>query len=112
MMMVRFLCQSNLGLEPQNLCPVFAQGTVHIVVSMQNFTHPVSKCGNHFWVIIQIAGFDEFNIGVRRRHLVGKAVNTVDQYAGKQKIREQHNTAVSKLCHMFKTGFNKRECDA
>ena len=112
MMVVAFLRQPNLGFKAQNLRPIFTHGTIHIVASMQNFRHSISEGGNHLWVVIQIASFDEFNFGMRRRHLVGKAVNTVDQYAGKQKIREQHNTAVSKLCHMFKTGFNKRKCDA
>ena len=52
MMVMTFLRQPNLGFKSQNLRPIFAHGTIHIVASMQNFQHSISKGGNHLWVVI------------------------------------------------------------
>ena len=112
MMVMAFLRQPNLGFKSQNLRPIFTHGTIHIVASMQNFRHSIGKGGNHLWVVIQIASLDKFDIGVRRRNLIGKAVNPVNQNARKQKIGGDNNPPITKPGDMFETGLNQRERNA
>ena len=49
----------------------------------------------HLWVIIQIACFDELDVGVFSRDLIGKAVNAVDQNAREQEVREHDDALVA-----------------
>jgi len=109
MVMMAFLRETNLVLEAQNLRPVFAQRAVHIVVTVKNFANTVGKCGDDLGMVVQIASLDKFGSGVRRRNLVGKAVDPVNQNPRKQKIWEHHNTLEAKLYDMFKTWLDKRE---
>ena len=81
MMVVALLRLPDLVLEPQNLRPVFAHGAVHVVAAFQNFTHPVGEGGDHLGMVVQIAGLDEFDIRMGRRHLVGETVDAVDEDA-------------------------------
>ena len=111
MMMVAFLRQANLCLKAKHLRAIFTHGAVHIVAAFDDFPHPVGKGRNHFWMIVQIARLDEFDIGMCGRHLVGKAVNAVNQNAREQKIGKQHNTLEAQTRHMFETGLNKRKGD-
>ena len=112
MMVMAFLRQPNFGFKAQNLRPIFTHGTIHIVASMQNFQHPIGKGGNHLWMVVQIACFDKFDIGIGRCNLVGKAVNPVNQNARKQKIGKNNNPPITKPGDMFKTGLNQRERNA
>ena len=46
-------------------------------------------------MIIQIACFDELDVGVFSRNLIGKAVNAVDQNAREQEVREHDDALVA-----------------
>ena len=109
MMVMAFLRQANLILKTQHLRAIFAHGAVHVVAAIQDFTHPVSKGGNHFRMIIQIACLDNLDIGMCICHLVGKPVDAVDQNAREQEIREHDDPLETKACHMFKTRLHQRE---
>ena len=112
MMMVTFLRKPNLCLKTQHLRPVFTQRTIHIVAALQNFPHTISKGGNDLWVVIQIARFDEFDIGIGRSNLVSETINSIDQNSGKQKIGKHHNALVAQLCDMLQTRLHQWKCDA
>ena len=109
MVMVAFLRETNLVLEAQHLRPVFAERAVHIVVTTENFAHPVGECGDDLGMIIQISRFHEFGCGMRRSNLVGKAVDPIDQNPRKQEIGEHDHALEAKLHDMFKTWLDKRE---
>ena len=59
------------------------------------FFDTLRKGFQNLWVIIQIARFNELNVGVFSRDLIGKAVNTVDQNAREQEIWEHNDTLVA-----------------
>ena len=109
MMVVAFLGKAHLVLKPQNLRPVFAQGAVHVVLTIKNFADTVGKSGDHLRMIVQIAGLDECSAGMGRRHLVGETIDAVNQDPGKQEIGKDDNALESKLHHMLKTGLHQRE---
>ena len=108
-MVVALLRLPDLVLEPQNLRPVFAHGAVHVVAAFQNFTHPVGEGGDHLGMVVQIAGLDKLDIRMRRRNLVGKAVDAVDQDAAEQEIGENDDALEAKARHMLKAWLDQRE---
>ena len=60
-------------------------------------------------MIPQIGRLDKFDIRVFSGNLIGKSINTIDQNAREQEIRENDDALVGKFGHMLKAGFNKRE---
>ena len=109
MMVMAFLGETDLVLEPEHLCPVLAKRTVHVVVAIQNLTDPIGKGGDDLWVIIEIPGLHEFNVRMRRRNFVGETIYAVDQNSREQEIGKDDNTLETKLHHMFKTWLDERE---
>ena len=101
MVVMAFLRRADLVFKPQYLCTVFTQGAVHIVSAIEYFAHTIGKGRDHLWVIVQIARFDKFNVGIVRRHLVCKAIDAVNQDTGEQEVWEHHNTLVTQACHMI-----------
>ena len=108
-MVVALLRLPDLVLEPQNLRPVFAHGAVHVVVAFQNFTHPVGEGGDHLGMVVQIAGLDKLDIRMRRRNLVGEAVDAVDQDTAEKEIGENDDALEAKARHMLKAWLDQRE---
>ena len=109
MMVMALLCLTDLFLKTQNLRPIFAHGAVHVVAALQDFTHPVGEGGDHFGVVVQIAGLDKLDIRIGRRDLVSETVNAVDQDAAEQEIGENDDALEAKTRHMLKTGLHQRE---
>ena len=60
-------------------------------------------------MVVQIAGLDEFGVGVCRRHLVGEAIDAVDQDPGKQEVGKNDNALETELYNMLKTGLHQRK---
>ena len=100
MMVMAFLRQANLILKTQHLRAIFAHGAVHVVAAIQDFTHPVSKGGNHFRMIIQIACLENLDIWMCICHFVGKPVDAVDQNAREQEVRENDNRLKPGVSHV------------
>ena len=109
MVVVALLCLANLVLEAENLRAVFAHRAVHVVAAFQNFAHPVGESGNHLWMVIQVPCLDELDIRMGRRHLVGEAVDAVDENAAEQEIGEHDDTLEAKPCYMLKTWLDQRK---
>ena len=104
-----FLHGTHLVLEPQNLRAIFASATGQRRDFPQLFGDAFGECFKHLHMVIQIAGLDEFNIGICRCNAVGKAVNPVDQNAGKQEIRKHDDAFIAELCRVFQTRLHQRE---
>ena len=67
----------------QHLGPVRTGATVGRRVLTRLLNNPLSKGFQHLGMITQIACFDELNVTVLSRDLIGEPINTVDQNAGK-----------------------------
>ena len=67
----------------QHLGPVRTGATVGWRVLTSLLNNPLSKGFQHLGMITQIACFDELNVTVLSRDLIGEPINTVDQNAGK-----------------------------
>ena len=76
------------------------------------FDYALGERGQHLGVVAQIGGFDKGDIRVFGSHLIGKAVNSVDQNAREQEIGKYDDTLVGQPGDMLQTGFDQRECDA
>lgn len=83
MVVMAFLRQADFIFKAQDLGAIFTHRTVHIVIAGQDFPHPISKGGDHLIMIVQIPGFDKFNIRMAGGNFIGEPVNPVNQNAGK-----------------------------
>lgn len=84
-------------LNRQNLRTERADTAVRNRNTARLFFDTFCKGFENLWVIIQIARFDELDICVFSGNLIGKAVNTVDQNACEQEVREHNDALVAKL---------------
>ena len=91
MMVMAFLGQPNLVLEPKNLFAVFAHLAIHQVLPGFNLIHPVFKRGKNQFVIVKISGLQELDARMPRSNLVGECINAFDQHTGEQKIGKDNN---------------------
>ena len=112
MMVVAFLRHAHFRLETEHLFAVFAHLAVHHAGPFEDFNQPVLECVDHQGMIVEIAGLDELDIGMTRRHLVGVAVDALHQHAGEQEIRENDDPLVAELRRMFEAGLDQRKGDA
>ena len=60
-------------------------------------------------MVVQIPSFHKLDISIFRRNLIGKAINSVNQNARKEKIREHNNPLIPKFACMLQAGFNQGE---
>ena len=76
------------------------------------FDYPLGKRGQNLGMVAQIGGFDKGDVRVFSSHLIGKAINSVDQDAREQEIGKYDDTLVGQPGDMLQTGFDQREGDA
>ncbi len=112
MMVVALLLQADFGLEPQNLRPIFAQLTIHIVGAIEDFLNAVLEGFNDIVLIVEISRLDELDVRMARCDLIGEIVDATDENAGEEEIGENDNALVAKLGGMFEARFDQRERDA
>ena len=79
----------------ENLRTEWADTAVRNRNAARLFFDTFRKGFKNLWVIIQIARFDELDVGVFSSNLIGKAVNAVDQNAREQEVREHDDTLVA-----------------
>ena len=72
MMMMAFLSQTNLILEPQNLLSVLAHLAVHQSATFNNFIDAFLECLKHERMIVQISGFNELNVRIASSNFVSE----------------------------------------
>ena len=77
--MVAFLSSANVLLEAQHLGPVFAEGAIHGGVAPEHLLHPLLECVHHQRVLPEIAGGEEVNLGMIRRHPLGVLTDAAHQ---------------------------------
>ena len=77
--MVAFLGSANVLLEAQHLGPVFAEGAIHGGVAAQHLLHPFLEGVHHQRVLPEIAGGEEVNLGMIRRHPLGVLTDAAHQ---------------------------------
>ena len=111
MMVMACLCEPDFRLETQHLLAIFAHLAVHHCRAFKDFRDPVFQRRQHQRMIVEIAGLDEFDIGMHCSDIVGGGINPLHQHAGKQEIREYYNSLVAKPCSMFETRLDQRERD-
>ena len=96
MMMMADLRHTDIAFITDNLLSIFAHPAVHIVVTGENFTHPVSKGIQHQRVVIQIGSLDELDIRMQRGDFICLVIDAMDQHPGEQKIRKDDNALKAK----------------
>ena len=77
--MVAFLSSANVLLEAQHLGPVFAEGAIHGCVAPEHLLHPLLESVHHQRVLPQIAGGEDVNLGMIRRHPLGVLTDAAHQ---------------------------------
>ena len=77
--MVAFLSSANVLLEAQHLGPVFAEGAIHGGVAPEHLLHPLLEGVHHQRVLPEIAGGEEVNLGMIRRHPLGVLTDAAHQ---------------------------------
>lgn len=98
--------------ECQHLFAVAADAAVGGWVLARLFNDAFGEGFQHFWVIAQVAGFDELDVGVLCGDLVGEAVDAVDQDAGEQEVGRNDDAFVAQACCVGQARFDQREGDA
>lgn len=76
-MVMAFLRQAHFALEAKHLGTILAELAVHRVVTRDDIANPVGESIKNQWVIVQVACFDKFYIGMPGGDLVGVVVNPV-----------------------------------
>lgn len=82
-------------LNRENLRAEWADATIRHRNTARLLFDTFRKGFKNLWVIIQIARFDELDVGVFSSNLISKAVNAVDQNAREQEVREHDDALVS-----------------
>ena len=104
-----FLRQTDLGFETENPFAVLAHLAVHQVLAGDDLLDPVGKGVQHRRMVVQVAGLDELDLGMARRHPVAVRVDPFHQHAGKEEIGE-HDDALEAQAHgMFEPRLDQRE---
>ena len=111
-MVMALLGQPDLGLESQDLRPVFAEGAVHLVLAVHDLLDPVGEGVQHQGMILEIGGFQELDLRMALGELVGDAVDALHQHAGEQEIGKDDDAPVAQLHRMLEAGPDQRECNA
>ena len=112
MVMMTFLHRADLGFEAQHLRAVLAHAAGGRDRLAHEFGHALGKGVHHLRVVAEIRRLDDLKLGVRLGHLIGEAIDAVDQDAREQEIREHHDAAVAQPRHVWETGLDQREGDA
>ena len=97
MVMMRFLNRAHFSLKSQYLRAIFAHGAIGRWNFPDLLGDPFCKSRQNLLMVIQIPSFYKLDIGIFRRNLIGEAVNSVNQNARKEKIREHNNPLISKF---------------
>ena len=109
MVMVAHLGQTLVIFEADNLFPVLAKLTVHVVVTVENAAHPFFKSIEHPRMIVQIVHLDEIDVRVLCRNFIGNGINTVHQNASKKEIGKYDDAFVAELHGVFQSWCHQRE---
>ena len=109
MMMMRLLNRTHFSLKSQNLSAIFAHGTIWWWNFSNLLGDPFRKGRQHLFMVVQVPGFYKLNIGVFRSNLIREAVNSINQYAGKEEIREHNNPFITKSACVLQAGFKDRK---
>tara|TARA_Y100001970_G_C13687228_1_gene580593 strand:- start:104 stop:493 length:390 start_codon:yes stop_codon:yes gene_type:complete len=81
-MVMTFLGESDLILEAQYLIAIFALLTIHMVFAAQNIVDALGKRIEYQWVVVEIASFNEVDLGMACGDNIGVIMNSFHQHAG------------------------------
>lgn len=95
--------------KSEHLTAVTADATVRGWRVAHLFHDPFGKSFQNLGVIAQITSFDELDVFVFCRHLIGETIDPVDQDAGKQEVREHNDALVRQACYVLQARLNQRE---
>ena len=63
-------------------------------------------------MVAQVASFDELDVGVVGRDLIGEAVDPIDQDTGEQEIWRDDDAFIAEFCRMAEARFDEWEGNA
>ena len=109
MMMMAFLRGAHLSFKAQNLRAVFAELAVHGDFASQNLLNALNESVDHLIMIIEIGGFDKFDLGMCGGHFIRRLINPVHQNSGEQEIRKHDDALISQFGGMFERWGHERE---
>lgn len=90
-----FLHHANLSFKPKHLFAVFAEGAVVRHLPLLDLHHAFCELRDDLIMVVQIPGFHELYVRVLRRDLIGETIDTVNQDAGEEKVREDDDALVA-----------------
>ena len=91
MMMMTLLRKAHFTFKSQHLLPVFAELAIHQVPSFEDFIYTFRKGIQNQWMIIEVAGLDEFNLRMPLGDKIGVIINSLNEDSGEQKIGKNHD---------------------
>lgn len=96
----------RLALDGEDLRAVLACSTIGRRDGVGLLDDALSKSLKHLRVIPKIARFDKLHLSVLRRHLIGEAIDPVDQDAREEEIGEHDDALVAQLGRMLQAGLH------
>ena len=71
-----------------------------------------SNVVDHLRMVVEIGRLDELDLGMARRHRVGRIIDALHQNAGEQEIREDDDAPIAEPRRMFERRLDQRKGDA
>ena len=109
MMVMALLRQAHFDLETENLLAVLAELAVHVVLAVQDLVHAIGEGVQHHGVVVQVAGLEELDLRMLRRHPVGVVVDALDQNPCEQEVGKDDDAAIAESGRMPQPGLDQRE---
>ena len=91
MMVMTLLRKAHFTFKSKHLFPIFTELTIHQVPSFENFIYTFSKGIQNQRMVIEVGGFDEFNLRMPLGDKIGMIINSLNEDSGKQKIGKNHD---------------------
>ena len=109
MVVVAFLAQADLVLEPEYLLAVLAGLAVHVAGTVQDLVHPGNEGLDDQGMIVEIAGLDDGGVGIAFCGAGCRIVDPPDKNPGKEKVGEDDDAPETQPDDMIKRRCDQRE---
>ena len=91
MMVMTLLRKAHFTFKSKHLLPVFAELAIHQVPSFEDFIYTFRKGVQNQRMVIEVGGFDEFNLRMPLGDKIGVIIDSLNEDSGEQKIGENHD---------------------
>ena len=103
---------TDIGFEAKHLFAILAHLAVHHRRTFKDLLDPILEGIEDQRVVIQIARLDELDLRETRGHLVGIAVDALNQNAGEEEVGEDDDALVAELGGVRQARLDQRESHA